>query len=71
MNSFTEPSFTFKDLKVILSALSEPDLEKDVTVYFEEVNEYYQAHAFSFTDSESDVLDPYHPFIKINKPEKI
>lgn len=53
---------TFRDLKVFLSALSEEQLDCDLSVQLSHNEEYYEVIAFDLAEDD-DVLDKDHPYI--------
>lgn len=56
---------TYRNLKELLSTMSERELNMTATVFVPGVDEYYAA-AVAFTDESQDVLDPGHPVITID-----
>jgi len=55
---------TYKKLADII--LCNPEQwDKDVTVYIDDVDEYYQIHCFDYT-VDSDVIDDNHLILVIN-----
>ncbi|MFZ9613679.1 MAG: hypothetical protein ACO29Q_10390 [Crocinitomicaceae bacterium] len=59
-----EKNFTYQQLLYYLKNMSKSDLNKNVTVYDSNSDEFMPVSSISFT-TESDVLDADHPLLKI------
>ena len=55
---------TYRQLAAYISTLDQEQLEQDVTVYNQN-GEFLPAIGFHFTNTQSDILDPGHPFITV------
>lgn len=58
---------TYKELREILNAASEEELNSDVTVYLPESDEYYSVTDYDITDEDNDVFDAGQPFLIVEE----
>ena len=57
---------TYRDLLKMLETFDESKLNQNVTIFDDNVDEFYLVQADAFTTEEEDVLDPSHYILIIN-----
>jgi hypothetical protein len=56
----------YRDLLKNLSALTDEQLNQDVTVWQSDTDDYFPGTKLSISDDKNDVLDPGHPYLEVS-----
>jgi len=56
---------TYADLLKWLLIMDEETLQKDVTAFIRELDEFYPVDSLHVSDSTCNVLDANHPYLKV------